>query len=78
MAHPDTIAEAAQSAHDLVMRRTDNDHELADIIRAGIHDAYQVGWNRALETAAQELDMYAQDSAAHRVRTRKINPEKEN
>jgi len=75
---PDTITDAAQIAHDLVMRRTNGDTELADIIRRGIHDAYRTGANRALETAAQELDMHAQYSAAHRVRTRKINPEKEN
>ena len=48
MGAPDTIAEAAQIAHDLVMRRTDGDTALADLIRWGIHDAYRTGWNRAL------------------------------
>lgn len=78
MGAPDTIAEAAQIAHDLVMRRTDNDHELADIIRAGIHDAYRTGANRALEAAAQEIESVDGIDAAALVRTRKINPEKEN
>ena len=53
---PRTIDECAQIAYDAVMRRTDNDTELADIIRAGIHDAYRVGWNRALEGGAQGIE----------------------
>jgi len=75
MARPETIAESAQIAHDLILSRTGGDTVLADLIRRGIHDAYRTGANRALEAAAQELDMYAQYSAAHRVRSRKIAPE---
>lgn len=45
---PDTIDEAAQIAYDLILRRTDNDTELADIIQRGIHDAYRTGWNRSI------------------------------
>lgn len=53
---PRTIDECAQIAYAAIMRRTDNDHELADIIRRGIHDAYQVGWNRAVEGGAQGIE----------------------
>lgn len=45
---PQTINEAAQIAYELILRRTDNDTELADIIRRGIRDAYRTGWNRAI------------------------------
>lgn len=44
---PDTITDVAQIAHDLILRRTDGDTALADLIRWGIHDAYRVGVNRA-------------------------------
>ena len=47
---PDTIAEHAQLAHDLILSRTAGDTVLADLIRWGIQDAYQAGWSRALNT----------------------------
>ncbi|WP_174545584.1 hypothetical protein [Nocardiopsis dassonvillei] len=56
MARPDTIHEAAQMAYDAIMRRTEGDHELADIIRRGVEDAHRTGWNRALEGAAQKIE----------------------
>lgn len=75
MARPDTINEAAQLAYDTVLAVHPDDTELAVLIRDAIHDAYRTGWNRGLEGAALELEMYAQDSAAHRVRNRKITKE---
>lgn len=57
--HPSTIDEAAQIAYDLILRHTDNDTELADIIRRGVLDAYRVGANRALEAAAVEIEAVA-------------------
>lgn len=72
---PQTIDEAAQLAHDTVLAAHPGDTELADIVRRGVLDAYRIGANQALEAAARELDMYAQHSAAHRVRARKLTGE---
>lgn len=52
---PRTIDECAQIAYSLVMTTT-GDPEVANIIRSGIHDAYRVGWNRALEASAQGIE----------------------
>lgn len=89
MARPETITESAQIAHDLILSRTDGDTVLADLVRRGIHDAYRTGANRALEAAALEIEAVdgiewalagtsAGIDAAALVRTRKLNPEKEN
>lgn len=60
---PRTIDECAQIAYDLILRRTGGDADLADIMRRGIHDAYRVGANRALEDAAVSIESVAPDAA---------------
>lgn len=80
MARPDTITDAAQAAYDVIMRRTEDDTELADIIRRAVLDAYRVGANRALEAAAVEIEAVntwglTTSDAARIVRSRKLPEE---
>lgn len=45
---PATIDDAAQTTHELILRRTGGDTELADSVGNSVHDAYRIGWNRSL------------------------------
>lgn len=74
---PASIDDAAQIAHDLILRRTGDDTELADIIRAGIHDAYRVGLARGHDAGPDAWDVSRMEHETDALRDRVAELEKE-